>query len=97
MKRNHWTVIMITTAAATFWLASRTTGRKQAGTIHEDITVIAPGAAPGDTQPDLENYRFEREQLLAHPDIGKARILPECSMSRYTSDHPCTRASRQVL
>lgn len=77
MKRNHWIAIAIIAAAAIFWLASRTTENKQARTSRDDITVVAPGGAARDMQPDLENYRFEREQLLALPDIQKARVLPE--------------------
>ncbi|HNE18410.1 MAG: hypothetical protein U1F40_07915 [Turneriella sp.] len=77
MKRYHWIALLLLGAIAVYWIARSTGDKKQTRTSRDDVTVVSASGSAHDLQPDMENYRFEREQLLAMPDIGQARVKPE--------------------
>lgn len=77
MKKNCSIAIAVITAIALGWIATRNTDRKRTQGTGDDVTVVSAASPTHDTQPDIENYRFEREQLMALPDLLHARVLPE--------------------
>ncbi len=77
MKRYHWIALVLVGAIALYWIARTKDDKKQARSSADDVTVVSASASAHDLQPDMENYRLEREQLLAMPDIEKARLKLE--------------------
>ncbi|MBX3723570.1 MAG: hypothetical protein KF713_17125 [Turneriella sp.] len=77
MKPRHL-IIAIPAVLAVLYFLTRD-AEKKSGIVQrqERITVISASYNAADYQPDLDNYRLERDELMAKANYTEARIKPE--------------------
>lgn len=77
MKPRHL-IIAIPVLLGVLYFLTRD-AEKKSGIVQrqERITVISASYNAADYQPDLENYRLERDELMAKANYTEARIKPE--------------------
>lgn len=78
MNRNRWIAMAIAVLVIAFIIWGNRKEKDPHQASREDVRVVtAQGSYGSELQPDVENYRFEREQLAQLPDINRARVKPE--------------------
>lgn len=77
MNRNKWILLAIIAAAGVYFLTRSSTPKKETASKEDTITVVSSGQHSADSQPDIENYRLERENLAAERDLNSPRLKPE--------------------
>ncbi len=77
MRPKHLILAVSAFLAALYFLTRES--EKKAGIVQrqERITVISATYNAADYQPDLDNYRLERDELMAKPNHSEARLKPE--------------------
>ena len=77
MRPKH-VILFICASLAILYFLTRDAEKKSGITMrHERISVISSTENTADFQPDLDNFRFERDELLANGGITTARHKPE--------------------
>lgn len=77
MKPRHLILAILPVLAVLYFLTRSAEKKSGIAPRHERITVVTSTYNAADYQPDLENYRLERDELMAKANHSEARIKPE--------------------